>query len=304
MGHANSCCLCSLTDEQRSQGNTGIEQPEHVAHDSSTKTSTPLKSRDLLTVSLGGASVNSFTLQSPGLLAVTSAITTTSSLPPDSPCFPMTPTRSHMLFKHESIGSHSPSVATHDDALRAGKDIDIQDLQEMLRTETKDSLKEESANEECEIKQFDDDMKLMEIECPSIRRIERILRIYHKFIHESSLWTAISAQSLLHTKREQYGHQQLVDDFIHIQCVHSKHIPDLYALFERELECSSDCISNRRHLKERNVENESALYHTESVSDECRSQRRMDIINEKDMVFQQELDKIQFGVHCDYVTTP
>ena len=66
--------------------------------------------------------------------------------------------------------------------------------------------------------------------------------------------------------------------------------------FQSELPCHHQCASLRRHCRARNTENESTLFHqnlTESVS-----QKRMDIVNEKDIVFQQDIDKIHsFFLH-------
>eukprot|EP01083_Nonionella_stella_P145405 455572_1 len=60
--------------------------------------------------------------------------------------------------------------------------------------------------------------------CRPLKRIRAVLDIYHKLTNDKSKWNAISTQKQIRSHKDinddQYGHQQLFDDFSHLKLVH------------------------------------------------------------------------------------
>ena len=133
------------------------------------------------------------------------------------------------------------------------------------------------------------------IPCDPLQRIHSILSIHDKLLqHAGSVWRRISMTEIL--PMEQYGHQQLLNDFLHVHrghCLQTESRRLICRLFQSQMPCQSVCASLQRHNRVRNTENEMQQFHLpQAESIEAKKRSRSGIINEKDVVFQQEMDKI------------
>lgn len=146
-----------------------------------------------------------------------------------------------------------------------------------LRNKTRSTFHEESADLYCIDSQPP---------CGPLSRIRTILSILHKMIQSDFEWNAMSPSSILQS--DEYGHQQLLDDFCHIQRVHGEQISSHY--FRDQFPCDPQCPLLRRHNRIKNAENEQRQFSPKLPK--CKSKKRVEIVNTKDIVFQQELDKI------------
>eukprot|EP01083_Nonionella_stella_P091881 256959_1 len=130
--------------------------------------------------------------------------------------------------------------------------------------------------------------------CRPLKRIRAVLDIYHKLTNDKSKWNAISTQKQIRSHKDinddQYGHQQLFDDFSHLKLVHidpdnkkrwrdPKDKPIVRKLceqFKKDFPCDmKECHAFLNHYRDRGGETE--LPNTE---------------NTEDTAFQQEFYKI------------
>ena len=139
--------------------------------------------------------------------------------------------------------------------------------------------------------QFDD-----QISCPPLLRIKNALAIFHRIIQSKN---GVNAKTPTASLSEcNYGAQQLLNDFLHVLKVHcarkridqstSKRV--LCRHFQRLFPCRLPCESSQRHNRIKNTADEFTLFTPKLTN--CKSRKQQEIINEKDNVFQQELDKV------------
>ena len=143
-------------------------------------------------------------------------------------------------------------------------------LQNEMQNKPLSVLREECSNMDCNgipnSHQSGQSINIDNIQCAPLRRIRLILGIYHKLIQQSTVWNTISIAAML--QPADYGHQQLIDDFLHFQRAHSlqsvsmdngddeksdltvEHM--LCQWFQKELPCNHQCVSLRKHKDSRN----------------------------------------------------
>ena len=182
----------------------------------------------------------------------------------------------------------------------------LNDLRIELRSKSHSDLVEECCNEQCtgavdlfSAYQFgwNESVIFKNVRCGPLRRIRLILDLYDQCTESERR----SISTIL--QREDYGHQQLLDDFLHIQQVHCQQKQrrkqsvfcqdDQTSLNPTEIIChffqSEFPCDNDRHISRR--DNDRARHRSKGKS---KRRRRSDIINEKDDIFQHELDKIHY----------
>ena len=132
------------------------------------------------------------------------------------------------------------------------------------------------------------------IPCPPLQRIYHFLKVHNIFINESTLWETRSFLTILEELGiEHYDHQQLLGDFLHIHSVHC-HDERVHVLtcesMKSTIRCSGNCVSFKRHHRERNHSQERTLYFQHS--DAKRTEKTMEIINDREQIFQEQCDRI------------
>ena len=189
----------------------------------------------------------------------------------------------------------------------------VDEFSVLLHNKSPSDLHTECTNEKCngvnhifdvlnqqQMDSDDNDKSVMihQIECGPLLRIRIILHLHSQLLKSPVALNKISMSSKM--KSDWYGHQQLLDDFQHIQIVHCQSLTRSQILcqwMQSELPCDSRCPSWRRHIRVRNAENEMDQFYRPSNDEESHT-KCTEIINEKDIVFQQELDKIHtFFIH-------
>ena len=169
-------------------------------------------------------------------------------------------------------------------------------------------LSDEAANEHCcESNIFDQ----IQENCPCFKRIHIMMEAYHQLVHDDELWNSVTISQVIDSN--QYGHRQLMDDFMHIQLSHID--PDnklngtengrlsmgqqMALYFMRKFPCDdmSKCKGNQRHFRVRQPKTDAAR---KREREQLRNLFRTN--NDEDITFQEECDKIhsffmQFGFH-------
>eukprot|EP01084_Bolivina_argentea_P249103 416875_1 len=173
-----------------------------------------------------------------------------------------------------------------------------------LRNKTKRDLRIECSNLDCH--------DINGRDCEPLKRIEVILDVYKQLIENPGLWQKISFGSVLKIDHK-YGHQQMMDDFLHVHIIHCqspiKHKPSLsngiYGIYmydkisikqtiSKKFHCKdiTQCQPFQRHYRERNEDEETERNYYERQFGTLHRTKSIEIINEKDAVFQQDCDKI------------
>ena len=95
----------------------------------------------------------------------------------------------------------------------------IDSLKMELQNKSTSELQTECSNMECDgigdlstAQQSGQSIALNDVQCAPLRRIHLIMEIYNKLLLQS---TDVSVAAIIH--RAEYGHQQLIDDFLHFQ---------------------------------------------------------------------------------------
>ena len=210
-------------------------------------------------------------------------------------------------------------------------------LDDQLNPKSADDLSTEAATEDCNGNAFN----LIREHCPCFKRIHIVMETYHNLLHDperSLLWERVIIPDLIQSN--QYGHQQLMDDFNHLQLSHidksnnsvqneetkeTEHqmIGQQMALyFMRTFQCGDGpqdmgkCKGNSRHFRarqERPEQNRKAVNGGSDLSRRRALRLREQVelrglfrtANSYDVAFQEECDKIhsfflQFSVHSPY----
>eukprot|EP01083_Nonionella_stella_P257523 881383_1 len=186
-------------------------------------------------------------------------------------------------------------------------------LQSLLRHKnnsykTKPELFLECGNKQCklqiDITPFECQNTTDAVSCEPLKRLEVMLAVYKELKEQDTLWRKVPIADILYVK-DLYGYQQLCNDWLHVKIVHidgdpDKDTPNAMArrLCTRYAEnpkwsCShlSNCAGYQRHYRDRtNDQLEQQLYFRRSVRATLNKTER--ILNNKDIVYQQECDKI------------
>ena len=194
------------------------------------------------------------------------------------------------------VSSHQSTVSLDMSFLNDEK----KEFESLINGKTHSVLEEECRNMECEgsayLKTTDPDQitAIHNIPCDPLERIHSILSICDKLLnHAGSVWHQISMTEIL--PMEQYGHLQLINDFLHVEsghCLQPESRRLICRLFQSQMPCQAVCASWHRHTRVRNTENEMQQFHRRQIESIGVKRSRSGIINEKDVVFQQEMDKI------------
>eukprot|EP01084_Bolivina_argentea_P038225 70679_1 len=157
---------------------------------------------------------------------------------------------------------------------------------------TKKHLFEECSNENCEQKSH----SFIET-CPSIQRVDCVLNVYQQLKDNNKLWGKVSISSIFCVENK-YGFQQLVDDFLHLRIIHldrnELNAIKLCERFEHKYYCDlKKCKIFARHYRDRtDVQQSRMLYYHNDIEDDYGINKAIDIKNDRDIIFQQEIDKI------------
>lgn len=151
--------------------------------------------------------------------------------------------------------------------------------------------------------------------CPCFKRIHIIMEAYHQLVHDEDLWDSMTISQVIQS--DQYGHRQLMDDFMHIQLNHIDADNKLngnengrvsigqqmarYFMDKFPCDDMGKCKGNQRHFRARQPKTDEAR---KGEHDELRNLFRT--TNPEEIVFQQEFDKIhsffmQFSIHFECI---
>ena len=197
-------------------------------------------------------------------------------------------TRLFLFSKH--VHFCCPSMTSTDKGLGGQPQANVKELIDEFTTDLNSQptslFKRESSNLLCDGSISISNNSNIASLCGPLSRIQKILSILHKMIQSNSKRNETSPSDILQT--DNYGHQQLLDDFHHIQHVHCQQSLCLY--FRDQFQCDDDCPLLKRHNRIKNVDDELGLFTPKLTN--CKSKKQMEILNTKDIVLQQEMDKI------------
>eukprot|EP01084_Bolivina_argentea_P039253 72558_1 len=131
-------------------------------------------------------------------------------------------------------------------------------------------------------------------ECESIKRIFILLEAYQSLMKRPKLWSKVPIAPLV-AFNDIYGFQQVTNDFIHLQYhARSRYVANAICdHFEKQIRCITivACAGLLRHYRDR-IQNrdEQDLYFRAHRSDNKSTKESN--INNKEVVYQQECDKI------------
>ena len=97
---------------------------------------------------------------------------------------------------------------------------EMMDYDDKIQPKTTSDLSMEAANGDCcnapngNEHTFD----LVREQCPCFKRIHIVMEAYYKLLRDDVLWETVSISEVIQS--DQYGHQQLTDDFLHILHFH------------------------------------------------------------------------------------
>ena len=190
------------------------------------------------------------------------------------------------------------------------KDIHTQykeKMNKLIKAKTKQDLYNECAMEQCDFNQ-----------CQCIERISIVLYLYDKVLKCDKLWKRVPMGPLVSIS-DKYAHQQLHNDFLHIKLYHidadnqkklkpnndnntseekkddSKYqnvAKKLCQRYSKDYKCEdvSKCPGFKRHYRDRmDKEVEKDMFH--QIQD-SKSQKTVETRNDKELILQEELDKI------------
>ena len=181
-------------------------------------------------------------------------------------------------------------------------------MEYLVSKKTKDDLMEECCNEQCKINITKDDYHKIEskdLSCEPLKRIEVMLGVYHELKNEPELWRKVPMTDIIFIQ-DKYAFNQLGNDWLHLKIVHidsyeqNENNNDTLSMAQLlcmryemsdSFKCDdlSTCAGYQRHYRNRtNDEAEASLYFRRQ--DENR--KKEEIMNNKEIVFQQECDKI------------
>eukprot|EP01084_Bolivina_argentea_P282025 482665_1 len=159
-------------------------------------------------------------------------------------------------------------------------------MNDLLKNKTKEQLLIECKNEDCKAMPTKDIFD----KCESIKRIAMLFNLYNQDIN-IFLNDVISCKHI-------YGHQQLLDDFLHIKLFHiqiakNRYPEILYQQFQKKYECTHrlQCTARLRHYKSKQLVDD---IKTNDNKDNTNKNAYEDMM---DMMFQQAFDKI----HCFFL---
>lgn len=168
--------------------------------------------------------------------------------------------------------------------------------------------------------------------CPCFKRIHTVMEAYHKLLHDNELWNSITLQQVIIS--DDYGHQQLADDYLHCLSIHIEADDaeirqlelkgqevrqsigqQMSIYFMNELPCGigphgmTECRAFQRHCRPRQpspvdvreIRNRPSTQ-IDGHGHRVQFRRLYRTTEAKDIVFQDECDKIhsyflQFGVY-------
>ena len=201
-------------------------------------------------------------------------------------------------------------------------------LDDQLNPKSADDLSTEAATEDCNGNAFN----LIREHCPCFKRIHIVMETYHNLLHDeerSLLWQEVTIPDLIQSN--QYGHQQLMDDFMHIQLSHidksnnsvqneetkeseQQMVGQQMALyFMQTFQCGDGpqdmgkCKGNSRHFRTRQESRDMTRVRAyQALSEKERERERNELqrrererlidafrsVNSHDIAFQEECDKI------------
>eukprot|EP01084_Bolivina_argentea_P026866 49953_1 len=183
----------------------------------------------------------------------------------------------------------------------------------LLQNKTKQDLFVECSLQDCSVTQKD-----LFTTCQSLRRIDCILDVYNKLLNCEKLWASVPFEPLI--CNDKYGYQQIHNDFLHVKMYHidvdeqritkqqyenrdatheNEHKQTIAEImcchFNSKYMCKNgfECISSTRHYRDRtDVQKGKQLFYIEQ--NDTKSQKMMQIKNDKDLVLQEQCDTIHF----------
>ena len=198
---------------------------------------------------------------------------------------------------------------------------ELMDYDDKMQPKSSNALSIETGNENCCNAQNGNEhtFDLIRDQCPCFKRVYIVMEAYHKLLRDDELWNTVTISEVLQS--DQYGHQQLMDDFLHILSIHidadhgfngnedqRESIGQQMALYFMKTfpcgDCPGDmdkCKGIMRHFRTRQ---RTSADNADSERIELR--RLFRTVNAEDIVFQAECDKIhgyflQFGILCPFV---
>lgn len=180
------------------------------------------------------------------------------------------------------------------------------EMGKLLQNKNKSDVNNECATADCPGAVAD---KLL-TDCESVKRIDVIMAVHKQLMDNEDLWRKVAIGPLV-TIQGVYGHQQMLNDFMHIKMFHidqpiatanedekegsSSAAAILCNHFTEKYPCGAldKCKSFKGHYRDRlDAEKESQLFFI-AEHNGSGSNKTGELVNEKDFVLQEECDKIQ-----------
>ena len=194
------------------------------------------------------------------------------------------------------------------------------ELDKLLLNKTSNDLYQQCCNEQCKLNINKINYKTLnknDLSCEPLKRIELMLEVYQRLKQEDSLWRKVPISDILSTNNGIYKYSSLCNDWLHVKLVHfdSNQTSEIATLlcqrYEENdiLQCHDlkKCMGYQRHYRNRtNDEAEASLYYRRENNKE-KIKKAQQVMNNKEIVFQQECDKIHsFLLHSTikYGTEP
>ena len=180
-------------------------------------------------------------------------------------------------------------------------------LSSLIRHKSKKDLKMECGNALCDGVQWlhqrtatDDSttnqtpstLKVADVPCPSLQRVAAVLRAVDQWLNHSTLPVVEVEADCIARIDDRYDHQQLTDDFLHLQNVHGDDTEALCRAFQDEMTCGggAHCELLQRHCRR----DYGGRY---MERDDVAESKQSAILKERESVKQQKLDQI----HCFFL---
>ena len=227
-----------------------------------------------------------------------------------------------MIYIEEDEKSDSEILSLTGNASEFRNDVqeklmdELFDYEDKIQPKSENDLSIETGNEICCHAQNGNEhsFDLIQEQCPCFQRIHIVMESYHRLLRDDELWNTMTISQVIQS--DQYGHKQLMDDFLHILSIHMDADGELDGKYDESLsigqqmalyfmdtfpcgDCPGDmdkCKAIGRHFRARQP---SSAINANSERDDLR--RLFRTINAEDIVFQEECDKIhgyflQFGI--------
>eukprot|EP01084_Bolivina_argentea_P145155 254494_1 len=138
------------------------------------------------------------------------------------------------------------------------------------------------------------------LECPCVKRIQIILNTYQQLLISNLLWKVLIIP--ITTITNIYEYQQIMDDFLHIKCIHIRQNPNIGKIlckqFIDEYKCydASKCIGYQNHYAER-LELKQNINLISKTSDENMTNLSSIDIDTDEILMRKQCDMM----HCYFV---